>query len=468
MLEVACLSCNLAPVGAHFKRIRASSASWRNHSLFACQQSNCGASRWQTVVSVTKMMSSQGASVRAPQMLFESKSKSLACRATAAAQHNVQPTWGTRRVILSFVSAESLSRFGGESPLPPQAANASRWAVSLITINLANTGGDNMKFRYLILSLRFLLAIICLGISSCNGPKVPTIDPNTSTVSPENVQVSKTDQYKNVPANTEDFPLPNCGGSSELAQTLGTQASVKKTITVGGTATVRGGSEIAISPVVKGKLEAEISIAYNETFQNENSRLDSIVLKAAPATHVVYVIQWVDEQFASTVSYILEGKAYDTDYVYTLRVPKLSNSYRIDCSTPNSSPSPTISPTLEPPTAILPASPIPSSFPTQSFGQWLITVGKYASVELAKSDAIKYTSQGYHVEIFCRVSEVTPGGPVEIRAAIVGFETEEAVNSEALGVWEINPYAQIKPLDLWCPNLTQSRGYISCNYNTCQ
>ena len=46
-----------------------------------------------------------------------------------AAQHRVQPTWGTRRVILSFFSAGSLSRFGGESTLPPQAANASRSAA---------------------------------------------------------------------------------------------------------------------------------------------------------------------------------------------------------------------------------------------------------------------------------------------------------------------------------------------------
>ena len=42
------------------------------------------------------------------------------------AQHRVQPTWGTRLVILAFVSAGSLSRFGGEFTLPPQAANANR------------------------------------------------------------------------------------------------------------------------------------------------------------------------------------------------------------------------------------------------------------------------------------------------------------------------------------------------------
>ena len=43
-----------------------------------------------------------------------------------ASQHRVQPTWGTRRVILAFCVALSLFRFDGESTLPPQAANANR------------------------------------------------------------------------------------------------------------------------------------------------------------------------------------------------------------------------------------------------------------------------------------------------------------------------------------------------------
>ena len=46
-----------------------------------------------------------------------------------AAQHGVQPTWGTHRVILAFCVAWSFSRFDRESTLPPQAANASRWAL---------------------------------------------------------------------------------------------------------------------------------------------------------------------------------------------------------------------------------------------------------------------------------------------------------------------------------------------------
>lgn len=184
-------------------------------------------------------------------------------------------------------------------------------------------------------AVSFLLSIACLLANSCGiqGGKG-----NSQEIS--DIQVSKTDQYGSLPALTEEFPLPNCGGSSELAQTLGTQASIKKTVAVGGTATIRGGGEVPISSVIKGKLEAEISIAYNETFQNENSRLDSIQLKAASATHVIYVIQWVDQKYSSTVSYLLEGDTYDADYVYTLRVPKISNSYSIECPSSNSNQSP--------------------------------------------------------------------------------------------------------------------------------
>lgn len=184
-----------------------------------------------------------------------------------------------------------------------------------------------MKIRSLKHITMFLLVTISLITSSCGGQN------NNQNVS--EVQVSKTDLPNTDLANTEEFPLPNCGGSSELAQTLGTQASVRKAITISGTATVSGGGEFPISTVVKGKLEAEISAAYSETFQNESSRLDSIVLKAAPATHVVYVIQWINEQYSSSVSYILEGKTYDTNYVYTLRVPKISDSYSESC--PNTS-----------------------------------------------------------------------------------------------------------------------------------
>jgi hypothetical protein len=184
-------------------------------------------------------------------------------------------------------------------------------------------------------AISFLLSVVCLFANSCGAQE----DKNKN-LEISDIQVSKADQYESLPANTEEFPLPNCGGSSELSQTLGAQASIKKTVTVGGTATISAGGEVPISSVIKGKLEAEVSTVYNETFQNENSRLDSIELKAAPATHVVYVIQWVDQQYSSTVSYLLEGDTYDADYVYTLHVPKISNSYSMECPSSNLDQSP--------------------------------------------------------------------------------------------------------------------------------
>ena len=45
---------------------------------------------------------------------------------------DVQPTCGTRRVILAFFAALVFHRFDGESSLPLQAANPNRWLVCCI------------------------------------------------------------------------------------------------------------------------------------------------------------------------------------------------------------------------------------------------------------------------------------------------------------------------------------------------
>ena len=62
-----------------------------------------------------------------------------------------------------------------------------------------------------------------------------------------------------------------------------------------------------------------------------SSRLDTIEMSAAPASHVVYVVQWEEHKFASIVSYASGGDKNTTDYTYTLRIPKISDSYQLDC-----------------------------------------------------------------------------------------------------------------------------------------
>ncbi|MFB2770482.1 hypothetical protein ACE1AT_14510 [Pelatocladus sp. BLCC-F211] len=141
---------------------------------------------------------------------------------------------------------------------------------------------------------------------------------------------------------TEEFPLPNCGGTETLFQFLGTERSVKKSATVGTKATTSTGGEVDIPQVVKLKLESQVELAHQEYYEIASSRLDKIEMKALPKTHVVYLIRWEEQKFASTVSYKMRGELYKAPYTYALRIPKVSDSYPVNC--PESS----IPPTSEP------------------------------------------------------------------------------------------------------------------------
>ena len=126
--------------------------------------------------------------------------------------------------------------------------------------------------------------------------------------------------------------------------------SVKKNVKIGGTATITGGiGSVPIGPVIQGKLEAQVSATYATEQTQENSVLYSIVLKAAPKSHVVYIIQWIDKEYTSTVSYTLGGNRYDTDYVYILSVPFISASEEKDCQYQNNN---TSQPATSEPTTI--------------------------------------------------------------------------------------------------------------------
>ena len=173
-------------------------------------------------------------------------------------------------------------------------------------------------------------------------------------------------------AKVEQFPLPNCGGTDKLAQSLGTYASVSKSATVGATATTTGGAEVAIPETAKLKLEIQVELAYQSTFESANSRIDSIVMSAAAGTHVIYTILWEEQGFNSIIKYSADGKVYEAPYAYQLRVPKIDTSYNIICPTPivgNGS----VGPTQSPITATQPSS-------STSAGKCPSTAEKAASI----------------------------------------------------------------------------------------
>jgi hypothetical protein len=174
-----------------------------------------------------------------------------------------------------------------------------------------------------------LAAIISAVILiSCQPNVVST--PNGGNGDIQDIRVQVAEPTKTT-SKVEQFPLPNCGGSDKLAQSLGTFASVSKSATVGAKATVTGGGEVAVPETAKLKLEIQVELAYQQTFESANSRLDTIEMSAAAGTHVVYTIVWEEQTFNSIVQYSLDGKVYEVPYTYQLSVPKIDKSYNVIC-----------------------------------------------------------------------------------------------------------------------------------------
>ncbi len=143
-------------------------------------------------------------------------------------------------------------------------------------------------------------------------------------------------QPTEIKVNSELFPLPNCGGTSPLSQTLGTHAAITKSVTVGAKAALKGGGEVDIPELAKLDLEIGVEGYYQKTFESANSRLDQIDMTAAEGTHVVYEIGWYEESFESIVQYASDGQVYEVPYIYKLRIPKIDSSNQVSClSTPS-------------------------------------------------------------------------------------------------------------------------------------
>jgi len=189
----------------------------------------------------------------------------------------------------------------------------------------------NIKSQSLLSKTVYIIVLAFLVVS-CQPTPFPTQPTEGNGI--QDIRVQATEPTKTT-SKVEQFPLPNCGGSDKLAQSLGTFASVSKSATVGGKATVTGGGEAAIPETVKLKLEIQVELAYQQTFESANSRLDTIVMSAAAGTHVVYTIVWEEQTFDSIVQYSSDGKVYEVPYTYKLSVPKIDKSYNVICDSDN-------------------------------------------------------------------------------------------------------------------------------------
>lgn len=235
---------------------------------------------------------------------------------------------------------------------------------------------------------RVVITIIVLAtlLISCQPNIGNVATPNSASSEIQDIRVQVVEPTRTT-ARVEQFPLPNCGGTDKLVQSLGTYASVSKSATVGASATVTGGGEVAIPETARLKLEIQVELAYEKAFESANSRTDSIEMSAAAGTHVIYTVLWEEQTFNSIIQYSADGKVYEAPYTYQLSVPKIDTSYNVDCGggnngNGNSQPMPTIIvATPNPPSQpTYPESLCPTSISQSVINSWKIGVADVPTV----------------------------------------------------------------------------------------
>ena len=178
---------------------------------------------------------------------------------------------------------------------------------------------------------QFIVLLVSLLLFSCAPQMEPQQD---GSLTPLGKIIRVNDaipQEISLDGEVEEFRLPNCGGSSEVKQTLGNQATVSKSVEVGRTGSLSGGGSVEIPEAVRIEMEVAVEENYREAFTTANSRLDTIEMAAAPGTEIVYLIIWHQQVYESTVQYVDGDKIYEAPYSYILRVPKILDSYPVDC-----------------------------------------------------------------------------------------------------------------------------------------
>lgn len=182
--------------------------------------------------------------------------------------------------------------------------------------------------------LVLLTTFVLMVISGCQPAPSTTdslqTDLETGNNEVQNIQVDKVSPQK-IPGAIEEFPLPNCGGTGKLTQSLGTQVSISKSVQMGTTVSVSGGGEVGVSAVAKLSLEAAVEAAYKQEYETANSRLDTIGMEAAPKTHVIYTIEWEKQDFTSVVTFEFNREMVQTPYTFTMNVPKIAGSREKQC-----------------------------------------------------------------------------------------------------------------------------------------
>jgi hypothetical protein len=207
------------------------------------------------------------------------------------------------------------------------------------------------SFRYLILPL-----LLITLVAGCGGPSQPLTETAQVVVPRVEVFPSKAPPEKRT-VSTETIPQNNCGGSTDISNTIEHSRSNVYELDLGEGISVNVSGDADIPDVGKVRVGAEVAAQYGVTYGQAESLSRSLTVSAKAGTNIQHTLQQVE--YWETGELIIVAGEKILRYPYSFRKDfdiELVESENVGCPL-TSNPTPTQTPV--PPTATATHMPVP-------------------------------------------------------------------------------------------------------------
>ena len=217
------------------------------------------------------------------------------------------------------------------------------------------------SFHHLIL----LLLLITLG-AGCGGPSQQPLE-STQVVIPKVQAVPSGNPPEKRIISTETISQNNCGGSTDVSNTIERSRSIVYTVEVGAEISVNASGSAGVPGVGQVQVGNEVAAQYGVTYGKEETISRSLTVAAKEGTNMLHTFQQVE--YRETGELIIMAGEKTLSYSYSFRKDfgiEFVKSENVGCPTSTISPTPT--PAIPTTTSIPPtATPIPpTATPTLS------------------------------------------------------------------------------------------------------
>jgi hypothetical protein len=130
----------------------------------------------------------------------------------------------------------------------------------------------------------------------------------------------------------ERLELKNCESEEYIYKMLSEDYQVEKIIRISDQGVEQGSvSTRTIPPDIKSQLIAKVDETYQEVYKGEVENLNLVELEGKGDSIRLFRIEILEKSWASKIAFRMEGKAFETDYVYELHVPNYLGFWETNC-----------------------------------------------------------------------------------------------------------------------------------------